>query len=221
MILHPLKRCACKETASYARSHDGTVIYYCETHAPADATPARQSCHICCVLLDTPLEHTCQTCLSTLASGKTTRRKVKENRVHDILACRFKISLYDARLPGGCSSKRPDFIIESEPDSIVVIEVDEHQHQRSTYSCECEITRMRQIYFDWGVEGGKMTFIRYNPDTYKPSYGVEFNQARREDWLIKLLHGYKTPERPGIYVIYLFYDGFTELNAEWEHAEPY
>jgi hypothetical protein len=156
-----------------------------------------------------------------LDAGKTRQQKSKENRIHHILSSRFKIDSYDASLLGGCSRKRPDFVIETGADSIVMIEVDEHQHQRSTYSCECEVTRMRQIYFDWGVEHGNMTFIRYNPDSYKPSYGNPFNQADREEWLIKYLRSYKPLAEPGLHVLYLFYDGFTELAAEWEHINPY
>jgi hypothetical protein len=58
-----------------------------------------------------------------------------------------------------CSKRRPDFIIDRGEYKIIV-EVDEFQHKN--YMQECEITRMKQIYFDYG--GFNICFIRYNPD---------------------------------------------------------
>lgn len=96
---------------------------------------------------------------------------------------------------------------------VIVVEVDEHQHQRKGYSCECEITRMKQIYLDWSIEQGRMLFIRYNPDSYESSYGKELTTR-----LIR--HVPEVPE-PGLKVLYLFYDGFSPLSEDMEHINPY
>ena len=100
---------------------------------------------------------------------------------------------------------------------------DEFQHQRSSYSCSCEITRMKEIYFDIGIDNGKVLFIRYNPDKYTPSYGKEFATPQRLDHLTKHIKSFATADlmTPGLKVLYLFYDGFTQLTEEVDVINPY
>src|SRR5690606_3017529 len=116
----------------------------------------------------------------------------------------LKIIAHDTPITDGCSKYRPDFLIEAD-GGLIIVEVDEYQHRRKTYPCECEISRMKQIYHDLGIEHCKLLFIRYNPDKYQPSYGTEFTPQQRLDYLIKYIRDYDFKE-PGIQVVYLFYD---------------
>lgn len=125
---------------------------------------------------------------------------------------------HDKVIPDGCSKRRPDFIIYQN-NYTIVLEVDEFQHQRKSYACECEITRMKQIYYDIGLENCKLLFIRYNPDDYKPVYGNVFATVQRLD-LTKYLNN--VPHlKSDINVLYLFYDGFTQLAPETEYLDPH
>ena len=122
-------------------------------------------------------------------------------------------------MDGGCSQRRPDFIILCDW-GYIVIEVDEFQHERSSYSCECEIARMKQIFFDMGTS--KVLFIRFNPDKYKPSYGVEFTLNNRLETLLKIIKEEQDkPIEGSLDVMYLFYDGYTQLELEVDVIDPY
>lgn len=95
----------------------------------------------------------------------------------------------------------------------LIVEIDEFQHKRKNYPCECEITRMQQIYYDLGSE--YLLFIRYNPDSYKTMQGKQSPEIKREEYLIKTINISltKKPET-NLEVIYLFYDYFI---TDFEH----
>jgi hypothetical protein len=96
--------------------------------------------------------------------------------------------------------------------------VDENQHH--SYACECEQGRMVAIFQDYS--GGKVIFIRYNPDSYTNSLGVKVSSDKGKEQ--KLLDTIKAimnnPLDKALSVIYLFYDGYDgsvkidELNYE-------
>jgi hypothetical protein len=156
------------------------------------------------------------------SGGKTVKRKLKELTVKSALEnSGIKISSYDTRVPEGCSAKRPDFIITVEMDYVIVLEVDEHQHQRKNYSCQCEITRMKQIYFDWGIEHGKMLFIRFNPDDYKSLKDTPMVISKRLDYLTRFIRSVPKMDHTGLKVLYLFYDGFTFDAEDTDYINPY
>jgi hypothetical protein len=124
--------------------------------------------------------------------------------------------VHDQIVEQGCSKKRPDFQIKTYWGTII-LEVDEHQHNRKTYSCECEITRMKQIYYDVGEE--KMIFIRFNPDTYK-SETKKLSINQRYEYMEKFIQE-KINQIPqyNLSVIYLFYDFFDISIPEYEKIE--
>ena len=53
---------------------------------------------------------------------------------------------YDKRVDGGCSLRRPDIFVEL-GTHVVIVEVDEQQHDREEYH-SCENKRMMQLYTD-------------------------------------------------------------------------
>ena len=171
----------------------------------------------------------CSGCKRYIDLGKTVKRHKKEETIKELLEKNFGSEFFrhDQRVDGGCSRRRPDFEISAEW-GIIVLEIDEHQHNRKTYSCECETTRMRQLYFDYGVE--HLLFIRYNPDSYLSldSNGDEITTTKperakqREEFLVKYLReqrAERTFEHLG--VVYLYYDGFSRPSVEIESLDPY
>ncbi len=151
----------------------------------------------------------CKGCQSYITEGKTTKRLQKEHEIKGLLEENKIEFTHDSIVKGGCSKRRPDFILRRSWGNII-IEVDEHQHNRKNYSCECEISRMKEIYFDIGEPN--LLFIRYNPDSYKTSSGSSFIKRRRHEYLIKTIN--EIESFSGLGVSYLFYDLFTHHYIE-------
>ena len=135
---------------------------------------------------------------------------------------KFPIVSHDRPISLECSKKRPDFIIQSECGFLIVLEVDEYQHDR--YECACEQTRMLQIFQDAG--GVPLVFIRYNPDRFKTNNEVKNPSGpTRHQTLLRLLGQLRsrteyppgnTDNKAAICVYYLFYDGQAKTGANWE-----
>ena len=146
----------------------------------------------------------------------------KELEIKALLEENFDSDIFnhDRTVTGGCSRKRPDFLLTTTWGNIV-LEVDEFQHKRKTYPCECEISRMKEIYFDCGVEN--LLFIRYNPDSYKTTTCEKpMIKRKRQELLIKIINQQlKTKEVENLGVMYLFYDYFSIDAIEIEHIDPY
>ena len=95
---------------------------------------------------------------------KVIRYKIKERYLVDELKTRLtehKVQmLCDKIIEGGCSSRRPDVLIDCLTHSII-IECDENQHK----NYECENKRLMQLFLDLGNR--PLIMIRFNPDNYK------------------------------------------------------
>src|SRR5579875_1099830 len=133
--------------------------------------------------------------------------KAKENKKRKLLeANNIKIESYDSIIENSCSKYRPDFVIDYTLFK-VILEVDENQH--SSYSCECEYSRMVQVFQDFG--GIPIIFIRFNPDEYRDENNKLIKSyTGRENKLLELLHSLSNiKELPYPFLItYLYYDGF-------------
>jgi hypothetical protein len=164
----------------------------------------------------------CESCKTYLSLGKTVKRHEKELAIKALLERNHFRFTHDSRIAEGCSKYRPDFVITHPSGGKLVLEVDEFQHNRKNYSCECELTRMRQIYFDVG--GAQVMFVRYNPDSYKVARGLQQEDSRteREKFLSKYLSQVLSAELESpLSVVYLYYDHFDKSNPETEVIEPY
>ena len=73
---------------------------------------------------------------------------------------------YNKQIDGGCSKNRPDTFIDCLTHS-VIIEVDENQHKAKSYTPECEIQRVNNLFTD--LADRPIVFIRFNPDSYTNS----------------------------------------------------
>ena len=67
----------------------------------------------------------------------------------------------DKKVEDGCSRRRPDLMCDL-GYQVLIVEVDENQHD--TYDCSCENKRIMQISQDIGHR--PLIFIRFNPDDY-------------------------------------------------------
>ncbi len=67
----------------------------------------------------------------------------------------------DKRVEGGYSRRRPDLLLDM-GSHVVIVEVDENQH--NTYDCTCEHRRMMEISQD--LNNHHIVMIRFNPDGY-------------------------------------------------------
>lgn len=139
--------------------------------------------------------------------------KSKENFVRDFLREKFEGFIHDIALWTGncdCSHRRRIDFRKLIGNTLLCIEVDEHQHRR--YNNEYEEIRYDDLFM---VHGGKFVFIRFNPDEYINSNGKRVNPSmkKRMDDLGYMIE-YQTnrimndDNNELLEVIYLFYDNY-------------
>ena len=88
--------------------------------------------------------------------------------------------LADKQIKDGCSFKRPDLLLDL-GYQIIIVEVDENQHNK--YDCSCENKRLMELSQDLGHR--PIIFIRFNPDDY-----ININNDRvRSCWSITKITG--------------------------------
>jgi hypothetical protein len=141
----------------------------------------------------------CQACFCNKYPDheKSTLYKIKERYLRDELRIMFPNNdinmLFDKKVEGGCSSRKPDVLIDCLTHSIIV-ECDENQHK----SYKCEERRTNELYLDLGDR--PLIMIRFNPDSYidknnikvegcfKPLTKIEdmhkrkFYDLKKEEW---------------------------------------
>ena len=93
----------------------------------------------------------------------TRNYKTKEKNVSDFVISSFKDFSWitDKKVQDGCSKRRPDLFLDL-GFQIIIIEIDENQH--NNYDCSCENKRLMEISKDVGHR--PIVFIRFNPDDY-------------------------------------------------------
>jgi hypothetical protein len=91
--------------------------------------------------------------------------KTKERVVVDYILEYFKHSNYtwvaDKTINNGCSKRRPDLLLDL-GYQVIIIEIDENQHNE--YDCSCNNKRIMELSKDVGHR--PIIFIRFNPDGY-------------------------------------------------------
>ena len=92
----------------------------------------------------------------------TKNYKTKEKAVSDCILKNIQGDwIQDKQILGGCSKRRPDLLLDL-GFQIIIVEVDENQHQ--DYEEICENKRIMLISQDLGHRN--VVFIRFNPDEY-------------------------------------------------------
>jgi hypothetical protein len=118
--------------------------------------------------------------------------KTKEFAVVEYIKQSFQALKWiaDKTVQGGCSKRRPDLFLDL-GTQIIMIEIDENQHQ--AYDCSCQNKRTMQLSQDVGHV--PIVFIRFNPDKYliqecmvSSCWGLNKNglsvikKSKREEW---------------------------------------
>jgi hypothetical protein len=75
--------------------------------------------------------------------------------------------VWDKRVDGGCSRRRPDLRVDL-GYQVLVVEVDENQHE--AYDCSCENKRLMELSADVGHRS--LVMLRFNPDEYVAQNGA-------------------------------------------------
>jgi hypothetical protein len=159
-----------------------------------------KSCNLICMLTEDSL---CNDCNEYITRKP---HKRKETIIKNVLdANKFKYDTYDQIPTEACNKYRPDFVFDI-GTHVIILEVDENQHQ--SYACECEQSRMINLFQDFG--GVPVIFIRFNPDKYVNNKGERFNtyDKSRETRLLKTLRSLIVHiPKELLSVIYLYYNG--------------
>jgi hypothetical protein len=158
----------CLSYASYANNNKKKALY-CAIHKKDDMIDIRhnrcktQLCNL--IISNNKYKGYCLRCFIYIFPDKSNSRnyKTKERYVVEYIEKEFndKTIIVDKRIQDGCSKKRPDLLIDL-GYQVIIIEVDENQHQSYDYSCENK--RIMELSQDVGHR--PIIFIRFNPDDY-------------------------------------------------------
>ena len=204
MLREPRKTCVeCKLPALYGPRGSGPL--HCEEHQTEEEINLVERYCTSCKLLN--VLNPCGLCMYCDPEQQKVT-KAKELTVKQWLDAEAIQYLSHDRMidRGACIKNRPDFIFDANTH-MVVLEVDEHQHQ--SYPCECEQARMVNISQALGMP---TVFVRYNPDPYQNTQNRRVNPApatRKKELLSRLQFALKTPPTAFCEVIYVYYDGYT------------
>jgi len=152
--------------------------------------------------------------------------KTKEKTVVDSIISNFPNMSWnsDKRVVDGCSKRRPDLLLDL-GYQIIIIEIDENQHD--LYDCICENKRIMELSQDVGHR--PIIFIRFNPDSYinchnkivsscwsinNKSRIIYVNKNKQNEWTMRLetlksqiQYWLKNATNKTIEVIQLYYNG--------------
>jgi len=121
--------------------------------------------------------------------------KTKEYAVVEFIKENFEKYnfIYNKRIQNGISKRMPDLLLNLE-NQVLIIEVDENQHEK--YDCSCENKRLMELSLD--VEHKPIVFIRFNPDSYLDKEGKKIKSCwsiTKSTGIIKIDNKKKWDER--------------------------
>ena len=163
----------CKTRPAFNKEGE-KVALYCNEHKKAgmvDVVSKTCQAPLCGTRASNPLyEGYCLRCCIYLRPDIQVVRNYKTKEIHvaDYIIGKFPDFTWveDKRVQDGCSSKRPDLLVDM-GSHVVIVEIDEDKH--GNYECSCENVRVMQISKDNGHR--PIIFIRFNPDGYTDSSG--------------------------------------------------
>lgn len=235
MLYHPIKRCCfivdeknnkdCHELAFYTsikfedpRSRkpkpESEPKFYCEAHKPTTSALIRHQCSECGYPIDLK-EKKCAGCKSDRMMNWHKRSEFAVKNIFDACDDLKHLYVHNRAIVVGGSRCRPDFVFRCNGNTVIV-ENDEYSHRHYKRSYEKE--RMLKIYVD--SQQKNLTFIRFNPDGYKPDHGEPWPIETRQNFLLETVRSELNlapdTRSPGIMVYYLFYNGFSKSTMmEW------
>jgi len=163
------KKCieeGCITIPCYNYEHE-TVPLYCVTHKKdrmVDIVGKSCKSEWCSTKIKDKYDGYCMRCFIYLFPDKPVSRnyKTKEFAVTEYVTSHFRDVDWqvDKIIDGGCSKRRPDLLVDL-GYQVLIVEVDENQH--NDYDTSCENKRIAQLYQD---VGRSIVMIRFNPDSY-------------------------------------------------------
>ena len=142
---------------------------YCATHKKEGMVDVKhETCKSvwCSTRVQEKYDGYCLFCYINLFPDKPVSRnyKTKEYAVVEFVKTKFPTLnwIADKIVSGGCSKRRPDLLLDL-LYQIVIIEIDENQHEE--YDCSCQNKRIMELSQDLGHR--PIVFIRFNPDDYE------------------------------------------------------
>jgi hypothetical protein len=148
---------------------DQTKALYCNKHKlnnMIDIKSKRCQNSWCYTIITDKYEGYCTYCYMHMFPDKPVSKnyKTKEKSVTEYIKTQFPdIDIVtDKKINDGCSRRRPDIFIDL-GYQVIIVEIDENQH--NDYDCSCENKRIMELSQD--VDHRPIIFIRFNPDDYK------------------------------------------------------
>ena len=180
------KLCYCK-TVQPSFNFEGLPAKYClqcKENDMIDVFHKKCKTNLCSVRPQNKFEGYCLRCFIYNFPDKPVAKnyKTKEFAVVEFIQLLFPNFTWfaDKQIKDGCSSKRPDLLLDL-GYQIIIVEIDENQHNK--YDCSCENKRLMEISQDLGHR--PIIFIRFNPDDY-----ININNERvRSCWSITKITG--------------------------------
>jgi hypothetical protein len=222
----------CKEDGCYVHAHynykGNKSGLYCKKHKKISMTDVVNTTCIydwCDTVAGKKYEGYCFVCYVQTFPDKPIVRnyKTKERAVNDYIKEQFPDVTWisDKRTLDACSKKRPDLLLDL-GYQILIIEIDENQHER--YEEICENKRIMELSQD--LQFRPIIFIRFNPDEYKNGESkitscwnytkkglMSVKKSKEKEWSNRLETLKETVEywmnnqiEKTIELVYLFYD---------------
>lgn len=155
-------------------------------------------------------------------------RKRKEQRIAKLLEAASIPFKREHQIDFSCLGStfaRIDFVIEGHA-CILLLEVDEQQHEDGGYSCDARRMGRAAEALALGGNTLPLVFIRYNPDPYAVR-GAHVKQPlrAREAELLRVVRGYLAPatapaQLPPLSIQYMYYDSDDGVTLDvWKAAD--
>jgi nitrite reductase/ring-hydroxylating ferredoxin subunit len=162
------KKCyidGCDTQPKYNYKNEDSAIYCASHKLDKMVNVVTKQCVLCEMV--TAIKHYdyhCYGCYSYLHPNDPRVRnfKTKEHAIMSVLKEKYPDMILDKVISGGCSRKRPDGILDL-GSHVIIVEVDENQHQ--SYDTICDNKRTMALSQD--LAHRPIVFIRINPDRYK------------------------------------------------------
>jgi hypothetical protein len=166
ICMHNKTKSSCKECGGSAFCSHGIYKRYCK-ECDGSRLCISESCY---ENKNKKYNGYCLRCFVHLFPDEPVVRnyKTKEKSVTDHIKEVFPSYnwICDKQIQDGCSKKRPDVFLDL-GHQVIIIEIDENQHE--TYDCSCDNKRLMMLSQDIGHR--PMVMIRFNPDDYISSSG--------------------------------------------------